>query len=181
MRFVSWAVGVVALVASGSYLIVYVYRWEWHRALLVGILFLAALVGLTAALVLRRLGTLEQRMAASQEKRTADPLQRLRQAPVEVPPFRWLRPQDLDRTHVFIPTLLGGGVLVSGVAWLVERMAGASARAGVEEELARELGDVAYPAGPLVPGRSEVLAGGARRDDPALRLLLGPSAGVGRR
>ncbi|TFV57723.1 hypothetical protein E4P41_14140 [Geodermatophilus sp. DF01-2] len=177
MRKLSWIIGTIALLASGSYLLVYVYRWEWHRALLVGILFNACLVGLCAALVLRRLTRVERQLSTAGAPHPADPLARLRAAPVEPPPFRWLRPEALDRTHVFIPILLGGGVLVSGAAWLIERVAGSSARAGVEEDLARELRDIAFPGSALVPGNAEVLAGGGDADDPGLRLLLGPAAG----
>jgi H+/Cl- antiporter ClcA len=173
VRKLSWIVGTVALLASGAYLLVYVYRWEWHRALLVGIIFNACLVGLCAALVLRRLARVERQVSGSPASQPADPLTRLRAAPVEPPPFRWLRPESLDRTHVFIPILLGGGVLVSGAAWLVERVAGSSARTGIEEQLARELQDIAFPGGPLVPGPAEVLAGAGDGDDPGVRLLLG--------
>ncbi|MGY1770982.1 hypothetical protein [Blastococcus sp. SYSU D00813] len=176
MRKLSWLAGVAALVSSGGYLLVYVYRWEWHRALLVGILFLASLTGLCAALVLRRLGRLEREVSAPHRASPTDPLHRLRQAPVDSPPFRWLGAPDPDRTYVFIPILLGGGLLLSGAAWLVERVAGSAARTGIEEDLARELRSVAFPAGPLVPTGTEVLAGGGARDDPALRLLLGPPA-----
>ena len=177
MRKLSWLIGMVALLASGGYLLVYVYRWEWHRALLVGIVFNACLVGLCAALVLRRLARVERRASASDAPHPAGPLARLRAAPVEPPAFRWLRPESLDRTHVFIPILLGGGVLVSGAAWLIERVAGSSARAGIEEDLARELAGIAFPAGALVPGAAEVLAGGGAADDPGLRLLVGCTTG----
>jgi hypothetical protein len=176
----SWVAATLALVASGGYVLVYVYRWEWHRALLVGILFLAALMGLGTALVLRRLGRLERRLAAGRDRRTPDVLDRLRDAPVEHPPFRWLRAPDPDRSSVFIPILIGGGVLVSAAAWAVERVAGAATRAGVEEELAGRLGEVAFPTAALVPSVGEVLAGGDRAADPGLRLLLGPSSGAPR-
>ncbi|MGY1608454.1 MULTISPECIES: hypothetical protein [unclassified Geodermatophilus] len=176
MKKLSWILAAAVLVASGGYVLVYVYRWEWHRALLVGVLFLAALVGFTAALVLRRIGRVERALSASAGGHPPDPLRRLRAAPVEPRPFRWLRPEDLQRTHVFIPILLGGGVLVSGLAWLLERLAGASARAGVEEDLAVSLQQVSFPQGPLVPTRAEALAGAAPTGDPALRLLLGPAA-----
>jgi hypothetical protein len=178
VRAVSWVAGLAALVGSGAYLLVYVYRWEWHRALLVGVLFLAALVSLGTALVLRRLGRLERRLREQQPPaRSAgpDPRARLREAPVDRPAFRWLHPGAADRTHIFIPVLLGGGVLVSGVAWLVERIAGSAARSGVEEELAGELRQIAFPGTPLAPPDSELLAGADPSvDDPALRLLLGP-------
>ena len=184
MKIVSWIAGIAALLGSGGYLLVYVYRWEWHRALLVGILFLGALVSLTAALVLRRLGRLERRLptASSSAGGGRDPLARLRAAPVEQPSFRWLRPETLDRTHIFIPVLLGGGILVSGAAWLVERVAGNAARSGVEAELAGELRQIAFPAAPLAPPDAELLAGADDvADDPALRLLLGPGAPGGTR
>ncbi|MCZ2819747.1 hypothetical protein O2V63_05340 [Modestobacter sp. VKM Ac-2977] len=181
MKKLSWILAVVTLLASGGYVLVYVYRWEWHRAQLVGILFLGALVGMSTALVLRRLNRLEAARSHPRAGQVPDPLQRLRAAPVESPPFRWLRPQDLNRTHIFIPVLLGGGVLVSGLAWLIERLAGASARAGVEEELAASLRDIAFPDEPLVPSRAEALAGPATSGDPAVRLLLGPPAAGGTR
>lgn len=175
MRPVIWTTGTLALLASGGYVLVYVYRWEWHRALLVGILFLAALVGMSTALVLRRLGRLERTVSA--RARPDDVLRHLRAAPVEPPRFRWLAPHDPDRVGVFIPLLIGGGVLLSGAAWLVERLAGSAARAGVEEELAGDLRGLSFPAAPLVPSPGEVLAGVGREADPGLDVLLGPAAG----
>ena len=172
MKQLSWLIGVLSLLGTGGYLFVYVYRWEWHRALLVGVLFLACLVALGVALVLRRLNRLEQQLAAA--PRTDLVRRRLREAPVETRPFPWLRADALESTHVFIPILLGGGVVVSAVAWAVERVAGSSARAGVEAELATELGAVAYPDDPLVPDDAELLAGDeAGTPDRDLRLLLG--------
>ncbi|MCF6507594.1 hypothetical protein E9549_09275 [Blastococcus sp. MG754426] len=178
MKKLSWLVGVLALLGSGGYLFVYVYRWEWHRALLVGILFLATLVGLCTGLVVRRLNAVAETVRASAAaQRPPGALERLRAAPVESRPFTWLRPADLDRTHIFIPVLLGGGFVVSGIAWLVERVAGGSARAGVEREVADQLEEIAFPATSLVPTEAELLAGDdGFGDDPALRVLLGPAA-----
>ena len=183
MRKLSWLIGVVALIASGAYLFVYIYRWEWHRALLVGVLFVATLVGLCTALVMRRLTALEQQTRSTGSHQPAPgALERLRAAPVETRPFPWLAPEALDRTSIFIPVLLGGGFVVSGMAWLVERVAGRSARAGVEEELAVELQAIAFPATSLVPTDAELLAGGDDCvDDAALRVLLGPAATRGAR
>lgn len=183
MRVVSWVVGVVTLLATGTYLFVYIYRWEWHRALLVGVLFLGCLVALTGALVLRRLAALEQRLTASAPRSdTERVLRRLSEAPVDSAPFPWLTPDRLGQTHVFIPVLLGGGIVVSALAWLVERVAGRSARAGVEAELADELHGIAFPVAPLVPTDGELLAvDAAFADDPRLRLLLGPAAHPDRR
>jgi hypothetical protein len=96
---------------------------------------------------------------------------------VESKPFPWLRPESLDRTHIFIPVLLGGGLVVSGFAWVIERVAGSSARSGVEERLATDLEGIAFPVSPLVPTDAELLAGGDDfPDDAALRVLLGPAA-----
>jgi H+/Cl- antiporter ClcA len=176
VRPVIWTTGTLALLASGGYVLVYVYRWEWHRALLVGILFLAALVGMSTALVLRRLGRLERTVSASAGPRDGV-LQHLRAAPVEPPRFRWLAAHDPDRVGVFIPLLIGGGVLISGAAWLVERVAGSAARAGVEEDLAGDLQGLSFPVAPLVPSPGEVLAGVGREADPGLDVLLGPAAG----
>ena len=177
MRLLGWVVGVATLLATGAYLFVYIYRWEWHRALLVGVLFLAALLALATGLVLRRIGRLEQALRSpARPGGASDPvLRRLHEAPVQARPFPWLRPESLEQTHVFIPILLGGGVVVSALAWLVERIAGSSAREGVEAELAGELEGIAYPRAPLVPSGAELLAGDVDVDDPRLRLLLGPA------
>lgn len=176
MKKLSWTIAVVALIATASYLFIYIYRWEWHRALLVGILFLATLVGVCTALVLRRLTALAARTPVPDE-RPPGALERLRAAPVETRPFPWLRPESLDRTHIFIPVLLGGGFVVSGIAWAIERVAGSSARSGVEEQLAADLEGIAFPAVPLVPTDAELLAcGDDFADDAALRVLLGPAA-----
>ena len=178
MKKLSWLIGVVALIASGAYLFVYIYRWEWHRALLVGVLFVATLVGLCTGLVMRRLARVEQGIRSSGLHQPAPgALERLRAAPVESKPFPWLAPDALDRSSIFIPVLLGGGFVVSGMAWLVERVAGRSARAGVEQQLAAELEEIAFPATSLVPTDAELLAGGDDcADDAALRVLLGPAA-----
>ena len=180
MKVLSWAVGVVTLLATGAYLFVYIYRWEWHRALLVGVLFLATLVALGTALVLRRLQKLEGHLTAGQPSGTptSQVLRRLQEAPEQSRPFTWLTADDLQRTSVFIPVLLGGGLVVSAVAWCVERVAGRSARAGVEAELAEEMHLLAFPTRPLVPTDAELLAScDDTADDPLQRLLLGPAGG----
>jgi hypothetical protein len=179
VRVFSWCAGVATLLATAGYLFVYVYRWEWHRALLVGVLFLGCLIALSTALVLRRLARLHDQLASRSSGADSDErvLRRLREAPVAAQAFPWLTPQDLSRTHIFIPVLLGGGVLVSALAWAVERVAGSSARQGVERELSHELREVAFPRTPLVPPKAEVLAcDDAGDDDAQLRLLLGPAA-----
>ena len=184
MKRLAWLLGGAALLASGLYVLVYIYRWEWHRALIVGVLFLGAEVGLATALLLRRLRLLEEQARASLRQAGPDPqvLARLRNArgvPASGDHFAWLAPTD-GRLNVFIPVLLGAGVVVSALAWLVECVAGA-AGADAEHELAADLRRIALPDCGLVPREDEVRAASPPYvDDPGLRLLLGPSPG-GRR
>ena len=59
---------------------------------------------------------------------------------------------DPNRTNVFVPLLLGAGVLVSAVAWLVERIARATASPMLERDLSRRLGVLSIPS-PGLPHR----------------------------
>jgi hypothetical protein len=69
--------------------------------------------------------------------------------------FDWLH--DSTRAGVFIPVLLGAGMILSAVAWLVERLSGALAGATLDRRLATEipldlpLGD--HPRRPVVISR----------------------------
>ncbi len=175
MKKIGWLTGVVTLLASGGYIFVYLYRWEWHRALIVAMLFVAAEVPMATALVLRRLRTLQRRL---DPERTREPepavLERLHSNAPNRNPFAWLDPAE-GRTAVFIPVLLGSGVVVSAVAWVVERVAGRTAQPAMERRLAGQLSAVAFPAGGLVPDEAELLAqDGASSHDDDLDLLLGP-------
>ena len=42
---------VVVLVASGAYFLVYLYRWQWNRALVSGLFFVAAEIAVVASVV----------------------------------------------------------------------------------------------------------------------------------
>jgi hypothetical protein len=130
------------LVVSGLYLVVYLYRWEWNRALVAGVFFLASEIAVVGMAVLDRLAT----VARSDRGAAAPP-------PSAAPTngsgnggsgirFPWLDP---GRFSVFVPVLLGAGVLLSLVAWLVERLARATAPAGPSPLLAR-LGESTAPA-----------------------------------
>lgn len=184
MKKVAWLAAVVTLVATGSYIFVYLYRWEWHRALIVAALFIAAEVATAAALVARRVSALQTGLESRWDKEgsgrvTADPamVDILRASAPRRDHFSWLDP-GVGRTSVFIPVLLGSGVIVSAVAWLVERIAGRSAEPALERGLARELSSIAMPAGGLVADDAElVVQDGCSDDDEELALLLGPTAG----
>jgi hypothetical protein len=70
--------------------------------------------------------------------------------PVPRSPFTWLRPAS--RQAVFVPVLLGAGVLLSAVAFVVQRAAELTARTALEPAIARDLALLAPPAGGLRPG-----------------------------
>jgi hypothetical protein len=159
--------GVVAV--SGVYLIVYLYRWEWNRALISGLFFLAALVTFSTSLVLSSLRALDHRVdglagavtaaaapaastasgAAQHPDGTRQIIQRANDEHLRHR-FDWLRepPQGFG---VFVPVLIGTGVLLSGVTYLIERLAGAVAGRTVDRRTARLLApDLPLGARPLV-------------------------------
>lgn len=148
LRVVGW----IVLVASGCYLLVYLYRWEWNRALISGLFFVAAEVALASSAVLRRLGVLEHRL---------DEAARVG-APAAPPPpdggdgpFAWLSD---DRLGVFVPVLLGVGVILSAVAYVVERTAAVTRSPRGDPALERRLRRLARPHPGLVPSVDEAVA-----------------------
>ena len=172
---------VLTLLASGGYVFVYLYRWEWHRALLALGVFLAAEVAAATALVLRRLGRPDARRTALEGPRRRpdlDPqvLRRVQQAPSATVPFRWAGPPP-SSTPVFIPVLLGAGVVATGVAWVVERLAAATARPFTDETLVRTLSAVALPEDGFVLDDALLVAGRGAEPEPDVQRLLGRSSG----
>lgn len=178
MRRPALAIGAASAAACAIYTIIYLYRWEWHRALVAAILLVVAEVALATLAILRRLGALESRL----ETMTAAPLcapgpasgndvlERLREsAPPPRPVFAWLTPNG---TNVFLPILLGAGVLASAAAWVVENLARATARPLLEHRLATRLGVLALPAGGLLRPAAAAVAAPARRVPPALRHVI---------
>ena len=132
---------VLVLLASGGYLLVYLYRWEWNRAVISGLVFVAAEIVLATSAIVRRIGSSGPPPASFELA-----LARLRQADVERRrPFRWL--SETDGFGVFIPVLLGAGVVLSAIAYVVERLAEVTAHATVDRGLARRLSRLA-PARP---------------------------------
>ena len=152
MRRVAMALGVVVLVASGTYVFVYLYRWEWNRALFCAALFIATEVALGMTWLMERLRGLTD---AVNRLQSADPevLARVRETrPPARRPFAWLAP-NADRMDVFVPILMGAGVVLSALAWLVERLARATAGPTLERALAARLRSIALPESGLVPAR----------------------------
>jgi hypothetical protein len=146
--------GVIVLLASGTYVFVYLYRWEWNRALFAAALFIATEVALGLAWVMERLRSLTE---AVERLQRVDPatMERLREArPPARRPFAWLAPRA-DRFEVFVPILMGAGVVLSGLAWLVERVARKTAGPTLERALATRLRTLALPRGGFLPPRED--------------------------
>lgn len=166
---VGYLVGGLVLLAAGLYFFVYLWRWEWNRAMVAGILFLSAEVGIGLALLLDRMRRLADRL----ERAPVSPevMSRIREA---APPprdhFEWLTPRD-GRLGVFVPVLMGMGVVASLLAWVVERVARATAGPVLERGLAARLTPLGWPEGGLTG------SGVTSVDDPvATSLLHGPAA-----
>lgn len=167
MKAIGWLAGLATLLGALGYMIVSLNRWEWNRALFFGLIVVIAEIGLATALILRRLGSPKashqpvdpEVLAAVRDSRAARPNR-----------FAWLEP---TRMNVFITFLVGGGVLISAVAWLVDRVASRTTTPAGEERLARQLGAISYPRGGLLVDDVTVLAQAVPGcDDAQLRRLL---------
>jgi hypothetical protein len=163
-RFIRSVLGGVTLAASGAYTFVYLYRWEWNRALMSAAIFVAAEVAVMGSVLAERLKSISKRLDA----RDDDARQRADRIRETAPParvsFDWLaRPQHMN---VFVPVLMGAGVLMSGLAWIVERVARATVRPVAEQGLAAQLDGLALPATGFLAGHEEpvdLLRGPIRR------------------
>lgn len=158
MKYVSYLVGGLSAAATLFYLVVYLYRWQWNRALICGVLFVAIEVFLLGVMLLSRVGRLERRIAAT-DSRGEEVRRRLDQARLEQSGeesgarFRWL---DADRLadpvggpaghRVFIPVLLAAGVVLSGISWVVQRIARMSVVPTADRNLAGRLTALTAPA-----------------------------------
>jgi hypothetical protein len=168
VKIIAWLAGIGTLLAGGMYMVVSLNRWEWNRALFFGLIVVIAEIGLATGLILRRLARLEY-------ERQSDPAVAhiLRETRPPTPDrFAWLRDSG-QGLNVFITFLVGGGVLISAVAWVVDRVASNTSSPAGEEALARQLESISYPSGGLVLDDVTVLAQevpGA--DDAQIRQLL---------
>lgn len=174
MKAIAWLAGVATLLFGAFYMVLSLNRWEWNRALFFGLIVLIAEVGLAAALILRRLGRVTP--GGDIDPEVLEVLRRTR--PARPNRFEWLEPTQM---HVFITFLVGGGVILSGIAWLVDRIASNTTTPVGEEKLARQLGPISYPRGGLLVDDVTVLAQAVPGcDDDQLRRLLrrGGSGGL---
>jgi hypothetical protein len=168
VKTIAWLAGIGTMAAGLAYMVVSLNRWEWNRALFFGLIVVIAEVGLATGLVLRKLTDV-------QRSREVDPavLATLRETrPGSPDRFAWLK-QSSSRTNVFITFLVGGGVLLSAMAWIVDRVASKTSTPRGEEQLAADLRAIRYPSGGLLVDDVTVLAQevpGA--DDAQIRMLL---------
>ena len=142
-RRLGLAIAVATALGSGAYVFIYLYRWEWNRALIAGMIFIAVEVVLLGAAILDRLNGLARRLDGL-ERGIAD-RQILARIQESAPPprrhFAWLN--EADNTNVFVPVLMGAGVVISALAWAVEKIARGTARPVLEERLAARLAPIA--------------------------------------
>jgi hypothetical protein len=153
MKVIAWLAGIGTLLAGGFYMIVSLNRWEWNRALFFGLLFLIAEVALATGLVLRRLTRLEYRSRV--DPGVANILRETRSPSPDR--FAWLR-DSTKELNVFITFIVAGGVLLSGVAWMVDRIASKTSSPAGEQKLGRQLTRISYPSGGLLLDDVTVLA-----------------------
>lgn len=125
---VAWILSIGILLESGVMMLVYLGRWQWNRSIIWGFIFIAALMVSSTALVIRSIARMDARSHGT------DPLspdmavaRALRESNLRRGPrFEWLQ-QDPNRLSVFLPVLLGAGLLLSTIAYAIERAAGAVA------------------------------------------------------
>lgn len=184
MKFVAWAVAAITLVVAGIYTMVSLARWEWTRALFFAIVFVAAEVMLVAAAIFARLGRIERELVEVSRPQHLPPLSSrstalhaLRATRAEYDRFAWMRtdPEGVaSRTNVFITLMVGGGVLLSGGAWLIDKLASKTVDPGREATLGRQLDAVAYQRGLVVDDVNVLARSRPQRDDPGLDAFLDP-------
>ena len=153
MKLLAWLAGIGTLFAGAVYMVVSLNRWEWSRALFFGLIVVMAEIGLATGLVLRRMGRIESQRR-DREARVA-----LRDTRPELPDrFAWLKETTRGDLSVFITLLVGGGLILSAIAWIVDRLASKTSTPLIEQRLARRLETIAYPPGGLVVDDVTVLA-----------------------
>lgn len=171
MRKLTTLVLVVTLVVAGLLAGQALYEWEWSRAMWMTTAFVAVEVALVGALVLGRLKDISARLDRQAE---ADPVRArlVESRPPGRDQFAWLREQ-MGRTNVFVTMIVGAGVILSGVLWIIDQVAQRTVTPSREGSLARDLRAIAPPVDGLVPPEgvlfAEDLAAGERDD---LWLLL---------
>jgi hypothetical protein len=160
----------VVLTVSGLYVFVYLYRWQWNRALISGVFFLASEMGLATLTILRRLRALEERVADQAAENDTAPSPEVANGPRPVANGRGPRLPWLDvgsaPMAVFVPVLMGVGVVLSALAYVVDRTAAATTG-----RRAAPVGPLTLPPGGLVDGPPAALP--AASEPPGRRMNPG--------
>ncbi|MHA4814709.1 hypothetical protein ACXZ65_10185 [Streptomyces aculeolatus] len=172
MKYAGYVFGGLSGAAAGGYFVVYLYRWEWQRALISGVLLLAVEVLLVGIVLHARVSRLRREVAESRD-RTEEILRGLERTRSEPPRFRWLegrRPDGTHRTYVFVPVLMAAGAVMSAAAWAVQKVAAATGRPADRRTAARLAGLAAPPGG--VGGAEPLEARPAVRRPPRIRTLV---------
>ncbi|HJR46445.1 MAG TPA: hypothetical protein VJ927_12665 [Actinomycetota bacterium] len=143
-----YAVALLVMLSSGLYVFVYLYRWEWNRAIVAGVFLIASGVALATMAILDRIARLEERLDATLQASPAALASIQAARPEAHSHFAWL--VDTENTNVFVPVLMGAGVVVSALAWAVERLALTTMRPSMERSLATNLGALSLPPGGLL-------------------------------
>jgi hypothetical protein len=179
MKVIAWLIGIGTFLMAIFYMVVSLNRWEWDRALFFGMIALITEIALATAIILRRL---DRRMAPPVTSTLIEPPAALATVRSTRPPspnrFAWL--DGGSHMGVFITFLVGGGVILSGIAWLVDRVAARTVTPLAEQQLAQQLQSIEYARGGLLLDDVTVLAQSVPGcDDEQLERLL-RRAGHGR-
>ena len=140
-RSMGFALAAAILAVSGIYVVIDLARWEWNRAVISALVMVSALIVLVSMILFRQLSRIEQRLEALERSRHATEASGTLRSTNNASArrhFRWLE-RPPDQVGVFIPVLLGAGVLFSLVAYLIERIAGVFAAATLDQRTARDL------------------------------------------
>ena len=161
-RRLAVSVAVLTTLASGAYVFLYLYRWEWNRALIAGVVFIAAEMALFGIAILDRLRKFDRRLDTIERLDNERVLSRIKEAaPQDRRHFAWLT--DVDGPGVFVPVLMGAGIVISALAWGIEKLARRTGGPVLERRLADRLSPIALPersdqaAGPKFSRRKPVV------------------------
>jgi len=169
MKLIAWLAGIGTLIGGLAYMIVSLNRWEWNRALFFGLIVVMAELALATGLILRKLTHM-----SAEQKVTPEALDVLRETRPGLPErFAWLKASTRGDLNVFITFLVGGGLIISGVGWLIDRLAVRTSTPLGEQRIADELEAISYPSGGLVLDDVTVLTQDVPgADDAQIRKLL---------
>jgi hypothetical protein len=153
-RRVALGLALFVLVYSGIFVFVYLYRWEWNRAIVAGVVFLAAEVAILGWALHGKLDRIERRADADRVMQIRDRMVQAQRERSHV--FDWLDPRR-QQAGVFLPIFMASGLLLSALAWLVERLARATVGRASDHTMANELASLTPPKGGFLDNSSDPL------------------------